>query len=282
VVGDYLRTMGIPLLEGRPFGPEDRMDSQPVALISQSMARQFWPGQDAIGKRIRWGVYAPWQTIVGIVGDVNDAPPGQPVRPHVYRPYWQIPDHFFRNDISGDVRALYLALRTQLDPASLTSAVVGQVHSLDPDLAVTDIRTMTQATSSSVAGPKFNTFLLSVFAGVALFLAAIGIYGVLAYTVVQQTHEIGIRMALGAERSDVVKLVVGQGFKLALIGAGIGMVGALALTRFLTSLLYGVKPADPVTFVTVSLVLIAVALLACYIPARRAAKVDPMVALRYE
>ncbi|HEV2491609.1 MAG TPA: ABC transporter permease [Terriglobia bacterium] len=282
LVGDYLRTMGIPLLEGRPFGPEDRVDSPPVALISQSMARQFWPGQDAIGKRIRWGVYAPWQTIVGIVGDVNDAPPGRPVRAHVYRPYWQIPESFFRNDSLGDVRALYLALGTQLGPASLTSAVVSQVHSLDSDLAVTDIRTMIQATSSSVAEPKFNTFLLSAFAGVALFLAAIGIYGVLAYAVVQQTHEIGIRMALGAERIDVLKLVVEHGFKLTLIGVGIGLIGALALTRFLSSLLYGVKPTDPLTFIAVSLILTAVALLASYIPARRAIRVDPMVALRHE
>ncbi len=282
VVGRYFQTMGIPLLKGRPFGPEDRRDSQPVAIVSQTTARQFWPGQDPIGKRIRWGLYSPWQTIVGIVGDVNDAPLGQPVQAHLYRPYWQLPDSFFENGSLGDVRALYLALRTQLDPASLTSVVVGQIHSLDSDLAATDIRTMNQVISSSVAGPKFNAFLLSVFAGVALFLAAIGIYGVLAYVVAQQTHEIGIRLALGAKPGDVLGSVLWRGMRLAGPGCVIGLLTALALTRLMASLLYGVSATDPITFATVVVVLLAVALLASYIPARRATKVDPMTALRCE
>jgi putative ABC transport system permease protein len=282
VVGNYFQTMGIPVLKGRPFGPEDRTDSQPVAVVSQSMARQLWPGRDAIGKRIRWGVYAPWQTIVGIVGDVNDAPLGQPVQMHVYRPYLQLPDPFFENGSLGDVRALYLALRTQLDPASLSSATVGQIHTLDPDLAATDIRTMTQVTSSSAAGAKFNTFLLSIFAGVALFLAAIGIYAVLAYAVTQHKHEIGIRLALGAAPGDVLSLYLKSGMRLAGLGSAIGLVAALALARLMASMLYGVSAADPVTIATVAIVLLSVALLACYIPARRATKVDPMVALRFE
>lgn len=282
VLGNYFQTMGITLLEGRPFGPEDRMDSQPVAVISQSMARQVWPGQDAIGKRIRWGVYGPWQTIVGIVGDVNDAPLGQPVRAHVYSPYVQIPESFFGNNSLVDVRALYLALRTQRDPASLTSEIVGQIHSLDPDLPATDIRTMTQAFSSSAAGARFNTFLLSIFAAVALFLAAIGIYGVLAYAVTQQIHEVGIRLALGAVTRDVLRLFLGRGMRLAGLGSAIGLVAAVALTRLMASMLYGVGATDPVTIATAVIVLLAVALFACYVPARRAAKVDPMVALRYE
>jgi putative ABC transport system permease protein len=282
VLGDYLQTMGIPLLRGRTFGPEDRLETQPVAIVSQSFARKFWPSQDSIGKRIRWGVRDPWETIVGVVGDVNQGPFSDPLAPHVYRPYNQLPAAFLENDPFGDWHAMNLALRTQADPSSLAAAILAQVHSLDPDLAVANIRTMTQVISSSVAGARFNTILIGTFAGVALFLAAIGVYGVLAYTVTRRTHEIGIRMALGAKREDVLRLVVGQGLKLTFIGVAIGAVVALALTRFLASLLYGVKPADPLTFVLVSVALAGAAALACYLPARRAAKVDPMVALRYE
>jgi putative ABC transport system permease protein len=202
--------------------------------------------------------------------------------PHVYRPYIQLPGPFLEEDPFSDWHAMNLALRTRADPASLTSAVLAQVHSLDPDLAVASIRTMTQVISSSVAGSRYNTILLGTFASLALLLAAIGVYGVLSYAVAQQKHEIGIRMALGAEKWDVLTMVVEQGMKVAAIGVGIGIVGALALTRLLSSLLYGVKPTDPLTFIAASLLLITVAVLACYIPARRATKVDPLVALREE
>ncbi len=282
VLGDYFRTMSIPLLRGRWFTSEDRLGSQPVAIVSLSMARKFWPQQSAIGKHIRWGVKAPWQTIIGIVGNVSQGPLSQPLAPHVYRPYRQLPGPFLENDPFGEWHAMNLAVRTRTEPASLTSAIVAQVHSLDSDLAVANIQTMTHVIRSSHAGPRFNTILVAALAGLALFLAAIGVYGVLAYAVAQRTNEIGIRMALGAQKSDVLKMIVGQGMKLALIGVGIGIVGALGLTHFLSGLLYGVKPTDPLTFIAVSLILIAVALVACYIPARRAAKVDPMVALRYE
>jgi putative ABC transport system permease protein len=253
-----------------------------VAIVSQSFARKFWPGQDPIGKRIRWGVRDPWETVVGVVGGVNQGPFSSPLAPHVYRPYSQLPAAFLENDPFGDWHAMNLALRTQADPTSVTSVVLAEVHSLDPDLAVASVRTMTQAISSSVAGAQFNTILVGAFAGLALFLAAIGVYGVLAYTVARRTHEIGIRMALGAKRANVLRLVVRQGLTLTSIGVAIGVVVALALTRFLTSLLYGVKPTDPLTFVIVSVALTVTALLACYIPARRATKVDPMVALRCE
>ena len=281
-VGNYFQTLGIPLLKGRSFTLEDRNDAQPVAIVSETAARQFWPGQDPIGKRIRWGVYTPWQTIVGIVGDVNDEPLGQPVQLHVYRPYLQMADLFFEDSRFGDVRSMNLTARSQTDPASLTSAVIGQIHSLDPDLAVAHIRTMAQVISSSVAGPRFNTLLLGVFAGVALFLAAIGIYGVMAYAVTQQTHELGIRLALGAQPRNVLHLVLRQGVRLAGVGATFGVAAALALTRLMAGLLYGVSATDPVTFSCVVILLLAIALLACYVPARRAMRVDPMVALRHE
>jgi putative ABC transport system permease protein len=281
-VGNYFQTLGIPLLKGRSFTLEDRNDAQPVAIVSETAARQFWPGQDPIGKRIRWGVYTPWQTIVGIVGDVNDEPLGQPVQLHVYRPYLQMADLFFEDSRFGDVRSMNLAVRSQTDPASLTSAVIGQIHSLDPDLAVAHIQTMAQVISSSVAGPRFNTLLLGVFAGVALFLAAIGIYGVMAYAVTQQTHELGIRLALGAQPRNVLLLVLRRGVRLAGVGATFGVAAALALTRLMAGLLYGVSATDPVTFSCVVILLLAIALLACYVPARRAMQVDPMVALRHE
>ncbi len=281
-VGNYFQTLGIPLLKGRSFTPEDRIDAQPVAIVSETAGRQFWPGQDPIGKRIRWGVYTPWQTIVGIVGDVNDEPLGQPVRLHVYRPYLQMADLFFEDSRFGEVRSMNLAVLSQTDPASLTSAVIGQIHSLDPDLAVEHVRTMAQVISSSVAGPRFNTLLLGVFAGVALFLAAIGIYGVMAYAIAQQTHEIGIRLALGAQPRNVLQLVLRRGVRLAGVGAAFGVAAALALTRLMAGLLYDVSATDPVTFSCVVILLLAIALLACYVPARRAMRVDPMVALRYE
>src|SRR5229473_593457 len=281
-VGNYFQTLGVPLLKGRSFTLEDRIDAQPVAIVSEAAGRQFWPGQDPIGKRIRWGVYTPWQTIVGIVGDVNDEPLGRPVQLHVYRPYLQMADLFFEDSRFGDVRSMNLTVRSQMDPASLTSAVIGQIHSLDPDLAVAHIRTMAQVISASVAGPRFNTLLLGVFAGVALFLAAIGIYGVMAYAVAQQTHELGIRLALGAQPRNVLQLVLRQGVRLAGVGATFGVAAALALTRLMAGLLYGVSATDPVTFSCVVILLLAIALLACYVPARRAMRVDPMVALRHE
>jgi putative ABC transport system permease protein len=281
-VGNYFQTLGIPLLKGRSFTHEDRIDAQPVAIVSETAGRQFWPGQDPIGKRIRWGVYAPWQTVVGLVGDVNDEPLGQPVQLHVYRPYLQMADLFFEDSRFGEVRSMNLAVLSQTDPASLTSAVIGQIHSLDPDLAVVHIRTMAQVISSSVAGPRFNTLLLGGFAGVALFLAAIGIYGVMAYAITQQTHEIGIRLALGAQPRNVLQLVLRRGVRLAGVGATFGVAAALALTRLMAGLLYDVSATDPATFSCVVIVLLGIALLACYLPARRAMRVDPMVALRYE
>lgn len=279
VLGDYFSTMGIPLLRGRAFTPEDRAGSQPVAMVSAGAAKALWPGQDAIGKRLTVG--GGLQLVVGIVDDVNDGRLADKPQPHVYIPYLQVPDVFL-GGTDNQLRAMYFAVRTAGDPARLTSAVIGQIHSLDRDLAIGKVHTMDQGLSESVAGPRFDTSLLGIFSLAALFLAAIGIYGVLAYTVTQQTHEIGVRVALGAQRRDVMRFVLAQGARLAVVGIVIGLLAAFGLTRWMASLLYGVSASDPLTFALVSVALFAVALLACYIPARRAMKVDPLVALRYE
>jgi putative ABC transport system permease protein len=279
-LGDYFSTMGIPLIKGRFFTPEDRIGSQPVAVINEETAKLLWPGENALGKRLGHPFPNMMRTIVGIVGDVNDGPLGSKPGPHFYLPYLQLPDDYI--EYGNLIIPLNLVLRTSTDPASLTSAVVAQIHSLDPQLAVAKIRTMEQGMASSIAAPKFNTFVLGLFAFLALFLATIGIYGVLAYAVAQQTHEIGIRMALGAQRRDVMQLILVQGARLALVGVAIGLPAAFGLTRLMSSLLYGISASDPLTFAAVAIVLVAVALLACYIPAHRAMRVDPMVALRYE
>jgi predicted permease len=279
-LGDYFSTMGIPLIKGRFFTPEDRIGSQPVAVISEETAKLLWPGGDALGKRLGHPFPNMMRTVVGIVGDVNDGPLGTKPGPHFYLPYLQLRDDYI--EYGNLIIPLNLVVRTSTDPAWLTSAVVARIHSLDPQLAVAKIRTMGQDMASSVAAPKFNAFVLGLFAFLALFLAAIGIYGVLAYAVAQQSHEIGIRMALGAQRRDVMRLKLVQGARLALVGVAIGLLGAFGLTRLMASLLYGVSASDPLTFATVAIVLLAVALLACYVPACRAMSVDPLVALRYE
>jgi putative ABC transport system permease protein len=282
VMGSYFQTMGIPLLEGRRFGPEDRLESQPVAIVSLSTARKLWPGQHAVGKRVRWGVAAPWQTVVGVVGDVSAGPLSAPLAPHVYRPYNQLPAPFLAEDPFADWHAMNLALRTRMGPSSLTSAVVADIHMLDPDLAVASIQTMTEVIRSSFAGPEFNMLLIGALAALALLLSAIGVYGVLAHVVTRQAHEIGIRLALGARPQDVFGLVLGRGVRLIGAGAAFGVLAALGLTQLMKGLLYGVTALDPPTFFAVPLVLFLVGLWACYLPARRATKVDPMEALRYE
>ncbi|HVG21441.1 MAG TPA: ABC transporter permease [Blastocatellia bacterium] len=274
---NFLATMGIPFLRGRDFGIQDNDQSPGAIIISESMARRLWPGDDPIGKRISAGRDQNgnriWSQIVGVVGDVKYRTliRDQNKDPDVYLPLLQNPD-----------RALALAVRTQGDPSALASAIRGEVRSLDSNLPVFNIATMRQRMKNDTARTRFSTLLLGVFACVAMLLAVVGIYGVLAYSVTQRTHEIGIRMALGARRRDVLKLVVGEG--MALVGAGvtIGLIGAFIATRVLASQLYSVSATDPVTFSVVSLLLAGVALGACFVPARRATNVDPMVALRYE
>jgi putative ABC transport system permease protein len=265
----YFYTLGIPVLKGRTFTDQDNEQAPKVVVINEALASHLWPTEDPIGKQLPFS--RNHMTVVGVVGNTRHEGLSQETKAEVYVPYLQLPTN-----------SMQLAVRTTAPPDSLVSAVRAQVRAVDPDEPLYHVATLAQTLSESLAPRRFNMLLLGIFAGIALALATVGIYGVMAYSVRQRTHEIGIRMALGAEQGDVLRIVIRQGLKLVLIGVIIGIVGALTLTRFLGSLLYGVKPTDPLTFITVSLILVAVALLACYVPAWRAAKVDPMVALRYE
>ena len=281
VLGDYMRTMGIPLIRGRLFTPEDREGTQPVALVSENMARSLWPNQDAIGKRIlRGGAGGQWLTVIGIVGDVPDGPMSSVPRPHCYSPYLQEKDAAIA--APDTLRSLQLAVRSRGNPDAVATGVMERLHKLDPALAVSNVRTMQTDISQSIAPQRFNAMLVGIYAALALVLALIGIYGVLAYMVTQQTHEMGIRMALGAQRRHILTLVVSHGMRLVIAGAAIGIAGAWVVTRLMQSLLYGVAPGDPLTFVVVTALLSGAALLACCVPALRAARIDPMNALRYE
>jgi putative ABC transport system permease protein len=276
VSNDFFRVMGIPLKRGRVFTDEDRADTTPVVVINEAMARRFWPGQDAVGKRVRWGGWNPpggWLTIAGVVADVKFSSLEAESPPTIYMPVFQIPR--IRRE------AVFIA-RTTADPSSLAAALRREIAAVDADLPVYDVRTMNQVIAESVAQRRFTVGLLAIFAFAALGLAALGLYGVLSYAVTQRTREIGLRMALGGRRLDVLRLVVGQGMKMAMIGALAGLIAALALTRLIKGLLFGVSASDPITFAAVAFLLTLVAFIACWIPARRATKVDPMVALRCE
>jgi putative ABC transport system permease protein len=280
IVGDYFAAMGITLKRGRAFTPADRLGASDVVIISESAARTYWPNQDPLGKRMR--VFGQWSTVVGIVNDVKDSSIQKQAAPHSYTPYLAVPDRLLERPAYDELRTLHLAARTQGDPSAAASAVRGEIASLDPELAVADVKTMDADIQKSLAPQRFNLFLLGLFAALAIFLAAVGVYGVLSYSVTQRTHEIGVRMALGAQPAWVLAMTIREGMKSTLAGAAIGLLAALALTRLMASLLYGVTPHDPVTFLGVTLLMCGVALAACYIPARRAMRVDPMVALRYE
>ena len=273
----YLRAMQIPLQKGRIFAETDVESSAPVALVSETMARNLWPGENPLGKHLRIsGSDRPieqleWRSVAGVVSDVKQDRLDAPGEMQLYVPEAQMVNSY-----------MTLVVRTRVNPSSLTAAVREQIHVLDKDQVVYGIATMDQLLSDSLALRRFSMLLLGMFAGVALLLAAVGLYGVISYTVGQRTHEFGIRMALGAQSGDVLRLVVRHGFTLVLAGLAAGILAALALTRLLSSLLFGISATDPATFAIVTLVLSTVALVACYVPALRATKVDPMVALRYE
>ncbi len=272
---DYFKSMSIPLIEGREFAEQDKVDSPPAVVISETTARLFWPGENAIGKHIKVGFSTspnPWLTVVGVVKDVRQFELITEPKPQMYLPYQQA--EFFQP------RAL--VIRANFDPLSLAGTVRQAVWEIDKDQPVSDISSMEEIVSGSVAQQRFSMLLLGIFAGLALVLAAVGIYGVMSYSVAQRTREIGIRMALGAQRSDVLKMTIGSGLRLVLTGLAMGVAVAFVLTRVMSSLLFGVSPTDPVTFISISIVLVSVAVLASYIPGLRATRVDPMFALRYE
>lgn len=270
----YFETMGIPLIEGRFFTSSDAEGAQPAAIVNQTMAQMYWPHQSAIGHHVRSNNNDPWYTIVGVVGDVKNSGIDKPTGTELYFP--------FRQKEGYGYGASYLVLRSSQSESALTSAVRRELRDLEPNAPVSNVRPMEEVIAAAQSRPRFLTLLLSIFSTVALILAAVGIYGVLSYLVAQRGKEFGLRMALGAPRSHVLGLVLKQGVLLAIVGLCFGLGVALALTRLMATLLYGVRTTDPLTFVIMPLTLAAVALAASYIPARRATKVDPMVALRYE
>jgi putative ABC transport system permease protein len=243
-------------------------------IIDEEFARRHWPNEDAVGKRIKMGADETprFLTVVGVVGRVKMEGLSQDSnRVQGYFPFWQLP-----------FNGMTVIVKATGDPNQLIASAREQVKQLDPDQPIYNIKTMDEIRSESVAGERLNLTLFSIFAGIALVLAVVGIYGVMSYTVTQRTHEIGIRMAIGAQQRDVFKMVLGQGMMLALIGIAIGLVGAFALTRLMASMLFGVTATDPATFAAIAVLLTAVALMACYLPGRRATKVDPVISLRYE
>jgi putative ABC transport system permease protein len=275
---DFLKTMGVPLVRGRAFERTDGAGSPRVALVNATMARLYWPNRDAVGRRLKIGgpdSKVPWITIVGVVGDVRQMGLDAPVKSEMYLPYAQVTDHpwFAPRD---------LVVRTTVEPSSLVAAIKGEIALVDPEQAVSNIRTFEDVLDEEVAQRRLGATLLGAFAALALLLASLGIYGVLSHFVAQHTREIGVRAALGATAGDISRLVLGRGIRLALIGVALGSLGGLALTRLVSSLLYGVRATDPATFAAAAGLLVALALLACYLPARRAMKVDPATAIRYE
>jgi putative ABC transport system permease protein len=271
VSSDYFRALGIPLVEGRPFTDADRENSPSVAIVDESFARRYCPSGKCLGGRIgSWVRRKDWLTIVGVAANARDWAEAEP-HPKIYLPFSQASEPY-----------MTVLVRTAGNPKLWASAVCSQVASVDKNQPPHDLMTLEDLRTQSLAPRRVNMLLVGAFAALGLILASVGIYGVVSYSVSQRTHEIGIRMALGAERGDVLRIVAGQRLRSVFIGVGIGVAASIGLTRFLQTMLFGIKPTDPTTFVSVSLILLMVAWLACYIPARRATKVDPMVALRYE
>jgi predicted permease len=283
-LGDYFRAHGILLKRGRLFTDVDREGSEPVVIVNESFARRVWPGDDVIGKRIKWGLPespTPWSRIVGIVADVKTDALDADAEIHVYEPFAQLPAETLAE--TGDFfRTMSVTLRTATDPRTFGEPLRREIASLDPALALSEVMTMEERVAAASGPERLSAMLMLGFAGAALLMAAIGIYGILAYTVAQRTREIGVRVALGAQQQDVLTLVARQGLTLTFIGLAAGIVSSLALTRFMIGLLYRTAPQDPWTLGAAGAVLISIAALACYLPARRAARIDPVQALRTE
>jgi putative ABC transport system permease protein len=282
VSGDYFRAMGTTLLKGKLFTDSDRPDSPVVAVIDESTARRYWPNEDPVGAHIKGGDERgrkdEWVTIIGVVRDMRRSGIEREPTGHVFTWYRQnlmygVPESVWPGD---------LVIRTTRDPRDVAGSLRTSIRNLSDQAILSPISTLEDQLSEQLAPRRFQTSLLGIFSLLALLLAAIGIYGLMHFSVAQRTHDIGVRMALGASRSDVLKMILREGTQLAVVGIAAGLAGAAAVTRLLQSMLFGVKPGDPVTFIAVSMVLAAVALLASFIPAQRATKVDPVVALRYE
>jgi putative ABC transport system permease protein len=281
IMGDYFGAMGITLKRGRNFTSAESVGSPDVVIVSETAARTYWPGQDPVGKRMRYGGNS-WRTVVGIVGDVKDTSLQAAAAPHAYTPYLQEQNSTLENPNFDELRTLHLAVRSSVDPALVFTAIRSSVASIDSQIALDDLKTMDAVIDKSLAPQRFNLALVALFAVLAIFLAAVGVYGVLSYSISQRTREIGVRIALGAQRGSVLRMAVGEGMKLALFGTAVGMVGGLVFTRLIASLLFGITAHDPLTFAGVGVLVAVVSFTACYLPARRAMRVDPMVALRYE
>jgi len=283
VTPDYFRAMGITLREGRGFAETDTADSESVVIVNEAFARQYLPESDAMGSRVvigRGPIASRPLRIIAVASDIKQMDLESQPQATLFVPVAQVPDAMMR--MLGRCWAMKFVARTTADPLKLAGAIKGEIEGIDSQLAVSGIRSMDEVVSGSIAAKRFNMTLLGLFAALGLLLAAIGIYGVISYSVAERTHEIGIRLALGASASDVLKMVLRQGLALAAAGACIGLIAAFALTRLLTNLLYGVTATDTMTFILIPLILAGVALGACFVPARRATRVDPMVALRYE
>jgi predicted permease len=276
VTPGYFQAMGLKLVRGRFLTDADREDAMPAVVINETMAARYWPGEDPIGRQFMMGTDdKPWLTIVGIIGNVRHNAVVEEPRAEMYLAHAQLPAH-----IGGAPRGMTLVVKTDGNPVALTGQVRDAIRAIDRNLPVSDVKTMESVTTTALSQPRFVTFLLALFAATALTLAAIGIYGTVSLLVAERTQEMGIRLALGANRPDILKLVLGQGMVLTAIGLGLGLVGAVALTRTLSGLVYGVGTLDPLTFAAVPALLCIVALLACFLPARRAAAVDPITTLR--
>jgi putative ABC transport system permease protein len=273
VTSGYARTLGLRLLRGRLLDEHDTADAPMVALISDTTARKYWPNEDPIGQRftVDYTSWFPKMTVVGVVADIKTDRLDKPQYPEIYWPQAQAP--------SANARIL---IRTKADPESLTAAVRDEIGRINRDLPTLEVSAMDGVIAGTLWRPRLAAWLLGLFASLAVVLSAAGLYGVLSYSVSQRTHELGLRMALGAGTGDVLRLVIGEGMRLVVVGLAAGLMAAFALSRFLANQLYGVKATDPLTFVGVAILLAGVAFVACYVPARRAAKTDPMVALRHE
>jgi len=280
VLPGYFRAMNIQMLRGRDFTEADNQSTPGAAIVNEFLAKRYWPGQNAIGKRLSTEEGKSWATVVGVIPNVVRSEWASPPEEEFYFPYLQEPTYL--KNPSPHFGYLTFVVRAAGDVTAQIAAVERAIHSLDKNVTISEIETMDEVVAEANAQPRFYLCLLGAFAGVALILAAIGIYGVMSHSVSRRTHEMAVRMALGAKRSEVLRMVIGESMLQALIGGGAGLVGALALTPLMKTLLYGVRPTDPATLVIVAVVLVAVALLASYVPAHRATKVDPMVALRYE